>query len=183
MAKSLNVQIVDSSRTMITMLRIPGSVTCRKRWRAEAPSTAAASYNSPGIAFMPEAHYGRSTCWLTCLTIDPALFGASRETVRLALERENVEARPVWNAAIDKYPGAIIRCRGTADVIDAVNFAGKHNLLIAVRGGGHSAVGRTRHKNGLHFQLALDATQQVRHRHRLSERPDAPQPQPLGWRG
>jgi pyridoxal phosphate-dependent aminotransferase EpsN len=50
----------------------------------------------PGVAFMPEATYGRSNRWLTCLTIDPKLFGADRETVRLALEAENIEARPVW---------------------------------------------------------------------------------------
>ncbi len=50
----------------------------------------------PGVAFMPEAPWGRATRWLTCLTIDPDAFGADRERVRLALEGENVEARPVW---------------------------------------------------------------------------------------
>jgi len=50
----------------------------------------------PGVAFMPEASYGRSTRWLTCLTIDPATFGVSREEVRKALLEENIEARPVW---------------------------------------------------------------------------------------
>jgi pyridoxal phosphate-dependent aminotransferase EpsN len=50
----------------------------------------------PGIAFMPEAPWGRHTRWLTALTIDPAHFGADREAVRVALERENIEARPVW---------------------------------------------------------------------------------------
>ena len=50
----------------------------------------------PGVAFMPEAEWGLHTRWLTCLTIDPEAFGASREDVRLALEAENVEARPVW---------------------------------------------------------------------------------------
>ena len=50
----------------------------------------------PGIAFMPEAPWGRSNRWLTCLTIDPDVFGADREHVRLALEKENIEARPVW---------------------------------------------------------------------------------------
>ena len=50
----------------------------------------------PGIEFMPEASYGRCTRWLTCLTIDPETFGADRETVRLALEQENIESRPVW---------------------------------------------------------------------------------------
>jgi pyridoxal phosphate-dependent aminotransferase EpsN len=50
----------------------------------------------PGIEFMPEVNYGRSTRWLTCLTIYPAEFGVDRETVRLALQSENIEARPVW---------------------------------------------------------------------------------------
>lgn len=50
----------------------------------------------PGIDFMPEAEWGRHTRWLTCITIDPAAFGADRDTVRLALEAENIEARPVW---------------------------------------------------------------------------------------
>jgi len=52
--------------------------------------------NLPGIAFMPEAAFGKSTRWLTCLTIDPAAFGADREQVRLALAQEKIEARPVW---------------------------------------------------------------------------------------
>jgi dTDP-4-amino-4,6-dideoxygalactose transaminase len=50
----------------------------------------------PGISFMPEAPWGRHTRWLTTVTIDPERFGADREAVRLALERENIEARPVW---------------------------------------------------------------------------------------
>jgi dTDP-4-amino-4,6-dideoxygalactose transaminase len=50
----------------------------------------------PGIAFMPEAPWGRSTRWLTCITVDPAQFGATREDIRLALEREDIESRPLW---------------------------------------------------------------------------------------
>lgn len=50
----------------------------------------------PGLSFMPEADYGCSNGWLTCLQIDPVLFGADRERVRLALEVENIESRPVW---------------------------------------------------------------------------------------
>ena len=50
----------------------------------------------PGIEFMPEAPWGRHTRWLTVLTIKPEAFGATREDVRLALEAENIEARPVW---------------------------------------------------------------------------------------
>jgi len=50
----------------------------------------------PGVEFMPEAPYGRCTRWLTCLTIDPGPSGVTREDVRLALEAEDIEARPVW---------------------------------------------------------------------------------------
>ena len=50
----------------------------------------------PGIAFMPIAPHGEANYWLTCITIDPQIFGASREDVRLALEAQNIESRPVW---------------------------------------------------------------------------------------
>jgi pyridoxal phosphate-dependent aminotransferase EpsN len=50
----------------------------------------------PGIEFMPEAPWGRHSRWLTTLTVDPQQFGATREDIRLALEAENIEARPLW---------------------------------------------------------------------------------------
>jgi dTDP-4-amino-4,6-dideoxygalactose transaminase len=50
----------------------------------------------PGIEFMPEASYGRSNCWLTVILITPEEFGVDREAVRLALEKENIESRPIW---------------------------------------------------------------------------------------
>ena len=50
----------------------------------------------PGVAFMPEAAYGTCNRWLTCITFDSAEFGATREDVRLALEAENIESRPIW---------------------------------------------------------------------------------------
>ncbi len=50
----------------------------------------------PGVSFMPEPNGFHSTRWLTSLVIDPVQFGATREDVRLALEAENIESRPVW---------------------------------------------------------------------------------------
>jgi dTDP-4-amino-4,6-dideoxygalactose transaminase len=50
----------------------------------------------PGWSFMPEASYGTCTRWLTCATIDPQAATADREAVRQALEREDIEARPLW---------------------------------------------------------------------------------------
>jgi dTDP-4-amino-4,6-dideoxygalactose transaminase len=50
----------------------------------------------PGIAFMPEHPRARSTRWLTCITVEPTEFDATREDIRLAMEAENIESRPVW---------------------------------------------------------------------------------------
>jgi dTDP-4-amino-4,6-dideoxygalactose transaminase len=50
----------------------------------------------PGLEFMPEAPYGRCNRWLTVVLIRPEEFGATHDQVRLALEAENIEARPVW---------------------------------------------------------------------------------------
>ncbi len=50
----------------------------------------------PGIDFMPEHPRGRSTRWLTCVTIDPRRFGATSEDIRLTLEAANIESRPTW---------------------------------------------------------------------------------------
>jgi dTDP-4-amino-4,6-dideoxygalactose transaminase len=50
----------------------------------------------PGLSFMPEAPYGRCNRWLTCLTIDAEALGATPEQIRVHLESQNIEARPVW---------------------------------------------------------------------------------------
>jgi len=64
------------------------------------------------------------------------------------------KARRNWNALIDKYPGAILRCRGTADVVAGVNFARQNNVLAAVRGGGHNVGGRALCDDGLVIDLS-----------------------------
>ena len=50
----------------------------------------------PGIDFLPEASYGRSNAWLTCITVDPQRLGMTREDIRLHLHARNIESRPVW---------------------------------------------------------------------------------------
>jgi pyridoxal phosphate-dependent aminotransferase EpsN len=67
----------------------------------------------PGLAFMPEAPWGRHTRWLTTLTIDPARFGADRETVRLALERRTSRrGRCGSRCTFSRYSGVRGRRRG-----------------------------------------------------------------------
>jgi pyridoxal phosphate-dependent aminotransferase EpsN len=50
----------------------------------------------PGIGFMPEAPWGTCNRWLTCITVDPDAAGVSREDLRIAFEKENIESRPLW---------------------------------------------------------------------------------------
>ncbi len=64
------------------------------------------------------------------------------------------DARQVWNANIDKRPALIACCTGVADVINAVNFARNHSLLVSVRGGAHSFAGTAVCDGGLVIDLS-----------------------------
>ena len=65
------------------------------------------------------------------------------------------EARKVHNGLVNKRPALIARCRGTADVVDAVKIARKLGLEVAVRGGGHNVAGRSTIDGGLMIDLSL----------------------------
>ena len=64
-------------------------------------------------------------------------------------------ARRVYNGMIDRRPEAIVRCADVADLMTAVNFARKENVLVAVRGGGHNGAGLGVCDNGLVIDLTL----------------------------
>jgi FAD/FMN-containing dehydrogenase len=63
-------------------------------------------------------------------------------------------ARRIWNAMIDKRPALIARCEGAADVGEAVRFAGTHEMLVSVRGGGHNVAGTAVCNGGLMIDLS-----------------------------
>jgi FAD/FMN-containing dehydrogenase len=62
--------------------------------------------------------------------------------------------RAIWNGAIDRRPGLIARCTGSADVRAAVHFAREHDLLVSVRGGGHNVAGTAVCDGGLVIDLS-----------------------------
>src|ERR1051325_8170401 len=65
------------------------------------------------------------------------------------------EARRVHNGLIDKRPALIARCRGVADVVDAVKLARDEKLEVAIRGGGHNVAGRATIDGGVMIDLSL----------------------------
>ena len=64
------------------------------------------------------------------------------------------DARALYNGMIDKHPCLIARCANVADVMASVTFAREHNLLLAVRGGGHNGPGHALCDGGLVVDLS-----------------------------
>ncbi|HEY3061073.1 MAG TPA: FAD-dependent oxidoreductase [Chloroflexota bacterium] len=93
------------------------------------------------------------------LTVDEQALHTLKQAVRGSVLRPAEDGfdstRHIWNRMIDRNPAAIVRCVGAADVIAAVNFAREHNLVLAVRGGGHSAAGSSVCDRGLMIDLSL----------------------------
>jgi FAD/FMN-containing dehydrogenase len=52
-------------------------------------------------------------------------------------------ARRIWNGMHNRYPAIIVRARSTSDIVNAVDFARERELLLAVKGGGHSWPGKS----------------------------------------
>jgi hypothetical protein len=81
-------------------------------------------------------------------------FAASmRGDVLLAGNPEYDRTRRVWNGMFDKHPALIARCTGASDVRHAVDFAREHQLLTAIRAGGHSVSGKSTNDGGLVIDL------------------------------
>lgn len=91
-------------------------------------------------------------------TIEATAFDEFRSKLRgqsiIQSDPEYDEARVIWNGSTDKHPTIMIKCSGPADVIDAVNFAREHGIVVAVRGGGHNVAGNALCKGGMVIDLS-----------------------------
>jgi FAD/FMN-containing dehydrogenase len=63
------------------------------------------------------------------------------------------EHRRVWNGSIHRHPALIARCTGAADIRAALRLARSQDLLVAVRGGGHSFPGLSVCDDGMVIDL------------------------------
>jgi FAD/FMN-containing dehydrogenase len=86
---------------------------------------------------------------------DVAVFGQTLRGDLMSPDHPDYEsARKVWNGMVDRRPAMIVRCAGAADVIEAVNFARDHGLLVSVRGGGHNVAGAAVCDDGMVIDLS-----------------------------
>ncbi|NJD67557.1 MAG: FAD-dependent oxidoreductase, partial [candidate division NC10 bacterium] len=81
--------------------------------------------------------------------------GRMRGPVLLPGDRDYDPARSLWNAMIDRRPALIARCVNVTDVIAATSFGREHDLLIAIKGGGHNVTGNAMCDGGIVIDLSL----------------------------
>jgi FAD/FMN-containing dehydrogenase len=90
--------------------------------------------------------------------LDPRALGQLQDSLRGSLVRPDDpgydEHRRIWNGSIDRRPALTVRCAGVSDVIEALRFARRTGLTMAVRGGGHSFPGYSACDDGVVIDLS-----------------------------
>jgi FAD/FMN-containing dehydrogenase len=94
--------------------------------------------------------------------------GALRGEVLRPGHRDYDGARAVYNAMIDRHPALIVRCREVSDILRALEFAHRYDLVLAVRGGGHNVAGKAMCDHGMVLDLRPMKAIHVDHRARTA---------------
>ncbi len=93
------------------------------------------------------------------VTIDKSaleeLKGVLRGNLLLSDSEGYDAARRVLNPSFDRYPALIVQPSGATDVQSAVTFAREHDLLLAVKCGGHSFSGKSTCDGGMQIDLSM----------------------------
>jgi FAD/FMN-containing dehydrogenase len=92
---------------------------------------------------------------------DEALEGLQAQLRGTASANGDGAGREVFNAMHNPQPGLTVQASGTADVVDAVNFARQQGLAMAIRGGGHSLAGLSTIDGGMLLDLSAMRSVQV----------------------
>jgi hypothetical protein len=147
--------------------RYSGSETLsgRRRFIGSALAAAAGTVLPAGRLWADAADAGAIPAQLAAVSLSGKPISLSQSDVKdlraslrgrllLAGDEGYDQARRLWNGAYDRHPALIARCAGAVDVVQAVNFARSHELLTAVRGGGHSLSGQSACDGGLMIDLS-----------------------------
>ena len=91
-------------------------------------------------------------------SLPPAALGAFRQRFHGEVVAPGDPAydqhRRVWNGSVDRHPALVARCTSPADVAAALDLARSHDLVVAVRGGGHSFPGHSVCDDGMVVDLS-----------------------------
>ena len=82
------------------------------------------------------------------------LAGELNGTLFLPMDDGYDSVRRVWNGMIDKKPAMIAQCKSVGDIQNCITFARERELLVAVRGGGHSYPGKSTCDGGMMIDLS-----------------------------
>lgn len=126
-------------------------------------STVAAAATIPMRSLFAAELHGQSD--VDAITLDGKEFTLSGQAVSelasrlrgqllLAGDDGYDDARRILEPSFDKHPALIAQVTGTADIRTAVEFAAEHQLLLAVKCGGHSAAGKSTCDGGMMIDLS-----------------------------